>query len=148
MHIYQNLREQSSKNIRIIEVQKLDLSSSVGNQAGFSRASNRNPQACERSWWRHHIIVTASRIEHNWIMDDENKHGKIDNGLWIMPQINIKRGRLTLVIAIKGIHPIDMVIRTKMTIRVHEGHSSFDALAVSFKRFVISKMAAACLQWR
>ena len=79
-------------------------------------------------------------------MDDENKHGKIDNGLWIMPQINIKRGRLTLVIAIKGIHPIDMVIRTKMTIRVHEGHSSFDALAVSFKRFVISKMAAACLQ--
>ena len=63
-----------------------------------------------------------------------------------MPQINIKRGRLTLVIAIKGIHPIDMVIRTKMTIRVHEGHSSFDALAVSLKRFVISKMGAACLQ--
>ena len=66
-------------------------------------------------------------------MDDENKHDKIDNGLWKMPQINIKKGRLTLVIAIKGIHPIDMVIRTKMTIRVHEGHSSFDALAVSFK---------------
>ena len=38
---------------------------------------------------------------------------------------------LTTVRAMKGIHPMDMVIKTKMTIRVQLGHSSFSVLAVS-----------------
>ena len=51
----------------------------------------------------------------------------------------IKIYMLTTVRAMKGIHPMDMVMRTKMTIRVHEGHSNFPVLAVSWKKVFLNE---------